>query len=805
MYRFGGFEVDPRTRELRRGHDRIHLEPQAFDLLVHLIEHREEVVANRDLLDGVWGHRFVSEAAITTRIKEIRRVLDDDGTRQHTIRNVRGRGYRFVAEVDARDRGAGRSHQLIGRRAELAAVAAGLDEAAVVTIAGPGGVGKSTLARAAMVGRSTTFPDGVHLVELAPLERREQVLPAVARTLGIVLDVPEHAIATIGRLHALVVLDNCEHVVDEVADLVERALATSDSRLHVLATSQIRLGVAGEQVIGLAPLDREVALRLFEARTLAIRPDWSLNATGLDRVHALLDHIDRLPLTIEMAAARLGSMTFDELETAVVQGGGWPVQMSHRTPSRRHRSLQSLVQWSADLLAPEHRRIFEECSVFADAFSIAEAIPVLAPDAPDDAIAAIGELVDRSLLSADVAGSVARYRMLDSIKTVARRWLTASGRAQDVHHRHASAVSAAVASIDRGLRSDAEPIARRRFDTIVAELRQAHRRSIDHEPELAEELARGLHLPSYGRLWSEPASWSAALIDRPGTDRSAFPASRSLIAGAAVNAGQLDAARTILHDVLATCDDPVTAATAHEILSDLCIYTGDLDGCAEHVTELDALGRELDDPHMVALAATNASLCLTFSGAAGDATARLDELHRDDLSPSSRAWLAYARGEACSARADHGGATDAFLEAIELATSVDNPFVVSVAESSLAAEHARAGSHREALEVYARCLDGYRRHGNVVHAVTTLRNLVGLLATTGDDRAAAIIGSAASAPGLRPTYGLESLELDAVLDSIRTRVGPANFEEWTATGRELDLDATIARSRSAVTARLDRP
>ena len=105
MFRFGEVVVDPRAREVRRAGRAEHLEPQAFDLLVHLIEHRDEVVAKHDLLDGVWGHRFVSEAALTTRVKEIRRALGDDGATQHTIRNVRGRGYRFVAELDDAVRG----------------------------------------------------------------------------------------------------------------------------------------------------------------------------------------------------------------------------------------------------------------------------------------------------------------------------------------------------------------------------------------------------------------------------------------------------------------------------------------------------------------------------------------------------------------------------------------------------------------------------------------------------------------------------------------------------------------------------
>ena len=807
MYRFGDHEVDVRGREVRRGDDIVHLEPQAFDLLVYLIEHRDEVVTKHDLLDGVWGHRFVSEAAITTRIKEIRRALDDDGTRQHTIRNVRGVGYRFVAKLaradDAPHRGS--SPALIGRAHELDAIDAMVVASSIVTIAGPGGVGKSTTANAIVARCSDEFGDGAHLVELATLERGAHVLPAIARALGTVLDpdAPDSTIETIGRLHALLVLDNCEHLVDDVAVLVERSLATPGARLHVLATSQVRLGVSGEQVVGLAPLDREAALELFETRARAIRPDWTTGDVGRDRVDAVLDHVDRLPLTIEMAAARLGSMTFDELEAAVVERGSLPPQMTHRTPSRRHRSLESLVEWSADLLTDAERRAFEECSVFAGSFTTADAVPVLADDAPDDVAAAIGELTDRSLLSVDLDGPVARYRMLESIKAVGRRWLTTSGRSGLVHRRHAIAVADTVERIDRGLRTDGEPEVRQRFDTMVAEVRQAHTWSVENEPELAEQMARHLHLASYGYLWSEPATWSFALVER--TDGDAFPASRLLIAGAEVNAGQLTTARATLDDILRSDPTPPIEAIAHEIMSDLNLYAGELDECRDHVASLAAIGQALDDPHMIAWAATNDSLRLTFSGAPDDAIARLDTARRDDLSPSSKAWLAYARGEAHGADGDHAGAVAAYADAIALAASVGNPFVVSVGESSLANELARAGFQQHALEVYAACLDGHRRHGNLVHAVTTLRNLAGWLATIGEYRDAAIIGAAVSRPGLRQTDGRDADDQASTDESIGQQVGASLADEWAATGRELDLVAAIEHAGTAVRHLLSPP
>lgn len=148
MVRFGDVEVDVPGRELRRAGQQVHLEPQAFDLLAELLEHRDRVLSKNDLFDGVWGHRFVSDTNLTTRIKEIRR-LGDDGARQHTIRNVPGRGYRFVAELEVEgttERPAGAA-RLIGRDDEMAEYAA-LIRSPVVTLTGPGGVGKSTLARA---------------------------------------------------------------------------------------------------------------------------------------------------------------------------------------------------------------------------------------------------------------------------------------------------------------------------------------------------------------------------------------------------------------------------------------------------------------------------------------------------------------------------------------------------------------------------------------------------------------------------------------------------------------------------------
>ena len=491
-------------------------------------------------------------------------------------------------------------------------------------------------------------------------------------------------------------------------------------------------------------------------------------------------------------------MTFDELEAAVLDGAHL-AQMTHRTPTRRHRTLGSLVEWSAELLSPEQRRAFVDFSVFAGSVSMADAAAVLGPDAP----VTVTGLADRSLLAADLSGPVATYRMLDTVQTVARRWLTADPACDAVHRRHARAITDAAVAVDRLLRSPEEPTGRRRLDEIVAEVRQAHRWARANDPDLADELGTALHLASYGRLWSEPGAWGAeVLAAADAATTGSLAGSRLLVAGAAANAARLDLARAEGERVLASSDDPRLCGIAHEILSDVATYTGRLDDCAVHVDALKRLGAELGDAHIAAIATVNDSLMHTFAGDPDGGMRCLAGADTAAMPPTSRAWLAYARGEALAALGDPAGAVAAFGEAIERAGVVRNPFVVSVSQSSLATVHARTGAVEAAYEVYSACLRGYLRHGNVVHAVTTVRNLVGLLHADGDHHGAVVLGVATTNDELRPTYGSESDHLDAVLGDVASTAPPDRYASWVAEGGRLDLDEVVLRAASIVEAHL---
>lgn len=457
---FGRFEWRPAQRRLLVDGQPAPLRARAIDVLDTLITHRDRVVSKNELLQIVWHGLVVEENNLQVHVSALRKVL---GVAH--IATVPGRGYRFTAELNdtaapaaapsAATPAAGRlppeATALIGREADLAALVALVRANRLVSVVGPGGVGKTRLALAAARHLQAEWPDGARLVELAPVAEGSHLPHALAQALQVDAgDVQQIARQLQGR-RMLLVLDNCEHVLEAAGTCVD-ALLSQAGDLHLLATSQEPLRLAGEQLFRTQPLavpargqtpDPGVgAMRLFAERARAADPRFVLDDGNMAAAADVCRQLDGLPLAIELAAARVPLLGARGLADRLDERLRLLRQATHGVPER-HRTLRAALEWSHSLLSPEERAVFRRLSVFVGGFSLALAEQVAADEAIDAwaVLDTLGALVDKSLVSAD-AGVTPRYRLLESARVFALEQLADSGEADAVRQRHARAVCA---------------------------------------------------------------------------------------------------------------------------------------------------------------------------------------------------------------------------------------------------------------------------------------------------------------------------------------------------------------------------
>ena len=495
ILRFGRAELDAQAHELRIAGSRSPLGPRAFALLKMLVDERARAISKHELLDAVWRGVVVEENNLQVQISALRRLLG-----ANAIATIPGRGYRFMLQVegDADSRSATpptlatppasggdeagvawyagnlppRAVQLYGRDTDSAALKALLSRHPLVTLVGSTGIGKTRLALsvAQSVAQSVEhhYPHGTWLVELASLNDERLLVPTIAQALLLALpghrDPSEELAAAVRGQQALVVLDNCEHLVGAVGALVQRLLHAG-APLRILATSQEPLRVQGEQVYRLAPLsvppDAKVpdigdygAVRLFVERVRASMPRFELNAGNLQAVIEICRRLDGLPLAIELAAARvpvLGVAGVQERlgdRLRVLTAGS-------RHALRRHQALRAALDWSYALLGEEERAVYRRLGVFVGTFSL-EAAQALAADAEMDgwrALEHLATLVDKSLVIAE--GEMRpRYRLLESTREHALQGLADSGEEDALLARHATVTLQVVEQAIRARRND---------------------------------------------------------------------------------------------------------------------------------------------------------------------------------------------------------------------------------------------------------------------------------------------------------------------------------------------------------------
>ncbi|HEX4614807.1 MAG TPA: winged helix-turn-helix domain-containing protein, partial [Stellaceae bacterium] len=377
---------------------------RAFDLLVALVEANGDVVSKGELMTRVWPGRIVEDSNLHAQIKALRKALSD----RDLIRTVVGRGYQFTGEVRTRRADHGEqaepgtaSHvfgppraptnlpaptsDLIGRGVEITEVIGLVTDHRFVTLTGPGGIGKTRLALEVACHLLPRFADGVWIAELAPLSDPRLVPVTVAAALGLELVSgavsPERVAAVVGSKHIILVLDNCEHVIDAAARMVE-ALLHADPAARVIATSREPLRAESERLYRVPPLAvpaedmqtleellRHGAVALFVARAQAVAPHFALDWQAATAIAAICRRLDGIPLALELAAARASTLGVQALASRLNDCFSLLTE-GRRTALRRHQTLHATLDWSYELLPESERAVLRRLSIFAGGFTL---------------------------------------------------------------------------------------------------------------------------------------------------------------------------------------------------------------------------------------------------------------------------------------------------------------------------------------------------------------------------------------------------------------------------------------------------
>ena len=463
----GPWEVDRTRRELRTQGVPVPLGGRAFDIVEVLAQSAGELVTKDEIIRRVWPGAIVEESTLQVHISAIRKALGPD---RELLKTAFGRGYRLLGAWTVRQEGISTapvvlqivpptafatnlpsaSFDLIGRTSAVQHLLDFLSTYRVVTLTGPGGIGKSALALEVARTLFPAFGGDAWLVELASLSDPDLVPSAVTGVLGLKLggdEISAESVArAIGGERLLLVLDNCEHVIDAAAQLVETMVRVCP-RMTVLATSREALRTEGECVYRVPPLEvppenwegpsdvlERSAVELLVARIRELDSDFTPDSDSLAAIAAICRHLDGIPLAIEFAVTRAAALGVEQVASrlddrfTLLTGG-------RRTALPRHRTLRAMLDWSYELLPEGEQRLFRRLAVFPGGFTL-DAAAAVAGDGTAPVVAeSIANLVAKSLVTRDGSVTAGRWRLLETVRAYGLERLAESGDAEQVTRR----------------------------------------------------------------------------------------------------------------------------------------------------------------------------------------------------------------------------------------------------------------------------------------------------------------------------------------------------------------------------------
>ena len=723
--------------------------------------------------------------------------------------------------VRSADRLRGELTEFVGRRAELAHVRQALSSGRLVTLTGPGGIGKTRLAVEAASGARRAFSDGVGLAELGGLRDPALLVPEVARSLGLADKSARWAVASLfDRLagqRVLLVLDQCEHLADACAVMAD-ALLRACPGLRIVATSRHVLGLAGEVTVVVPPMAvpadglpappekllRYEAVRLFADRASAVLPGFTLDAENGATVAAVCRALDGIPLAIELAAVRLRSLSPRQILARLDQrfqllSGGGPAGLPH------HRTLQGALEWSYDLLTEAEQAMWRRVSVFAGSFDLdaAEAVCTGEGIAARSVLDLVDGLVAKSILSYAAGNAKARYRLLGTIGEFGLQKLRAEGGERLFRARHRDWYAALAARREAFGPRRAEWITD--LDTDHENLRAAIEFCMSDPWEVAAGAELACHLWRYwethGHL-TEGRRIMAALLDKLDETATVRPQALWVAGFLALVQGDTARARALLEAALAAArqaGDAGNVAYASSFLGYAMYWLGEEDqGHALAESALD-LHQQSGDQVGVVLAQMQIGFLRLRARQVQMAADWFGECARTCESSGNTWYHAYARlglGVAALLLADHGAADVLVRAALDSMRKLDDPMGVVLCLDALAWTAAAYDQAPRALTLLAAADTAWaaipatprpdlREHHDAAFAAA--RDAVPESAV-----AAAVAEGAAMSPAQAIAYALG----EPAQPKARSGTGPATAHPGRLTRREQDVAVLVARGLS---------